>query len=302
MPAHITKDWMARDAMIADTASMTRLIAFALLLLSALPLHAAEMFVSPWLHFSEAQLRLLLEAPKPGSEIRRGGIEIRLISGNKTYWRAPGDSGVPPRFDISPLRGLGAATLAFPFPGRFDDGAGGVSWGYKHHVILPFSVPALGKEAAKLHLALDFAVCDIMCIPLSGELALDETQGLTGTADDVAALKAAIARVPVQLAPEAVKHMVHITRLPGKPRWQLDVTPGAKDMFEAGNFAAFPEGKGYWMAGAPKPMPDGGVSIDITTEARPDDKGAYGPLRLTFGDGKHAYEAMIDLDGAARKP
>lgn len=71
-PAHITKDWMARDAMIADTALMTRLIAFALLLLSALPLHAAEIFVSPWLNFSEAQLRLLLEAPKPGSAIRGG--------------------------------------------------------------------------------------------------------------------------------------------------------------------------------------------------------------------------------------
>ena len=29
----------------------------------------------------------------------RAGIEIRLDRGWKTYWRYPGDSGVPPRFD-----------------------------------------------------------------------------------------------------------------------------------------------------------------------------------------------------------
>ena len=30
-----------------------------------------------------------------------GGVAIQLQPGWKTYWRTPGDSGVPPRFDFS---------------------------------------------------------------------------------------------------------------------------------------------------------------------------------------------------------
>ena len=70
----------------------------------------------------------------------RAGIEIRSHKGWKTYWRYPGDSGVPPRFSTSCAReNVKAIAVKWPAPHRFSDD-GGQSIGYKDHVILPLSV------------------------------------------------------------------------------------------------------------------------------------------------------------------
>ena len=60
----------------------------------------------------------------------RGGIEIKLQPGWKTYWRYPGDSGVPPRFDFSGSDNLGRAKVLYPAPHLFTDETGN-SLGYK---------------------------------------------------------------------------------------------------------------------------------------------------------------------------
>src|SRR5438445_6205866 len=54
--------------------------------------------------------------------VYRSAIEIKLNSGWKTYWRYPGDSGVPPAFDFSKSENVKSATVLFPAPKRFDDG------------------------------------------------------------------------------------------------------------------------------------------------------------------------------------
>ena len=51
----------------------------------------------------------------------RAGIEIRLKPGWHTYWRYPGDAGVPPRFDFAGIAerqgGRGAVAGAAAHPG-----------------------------------------------------------------------------------------------------------------------------------------------------------------------------------------
>ena len=54
----------------------------------------------------------------------RAGIEIKLQPGWKTYWRYPGDSGVPPRFDFSGSENLKTAKVLYPAPHLFTDEAG----------------------------------------------------------------------------------------------------------------------------------------------------------------------------------
>ncbi len=49
----------------------------------------------------------------------RAGIELRLATGWKTYWRYPGDSGVPPRFDFSKSTNVKSVTVRWPAPHRF---------------------------------------------------------------------------------------------------------------------------------------------------------------------------------------
>src|SRR5439155_1663784 len=54
---------------------------------------------SPWQHDAHSAVRLLAGSRSGG--VLLGGIAIQLQDGWKTYWRSPGDSGVPPRFDFS---------------------------------------------------------------------------------------------------------------------------------------------------------------------------------------------------------
>ena len=102
-----------------------------------------------------------------------GGIAIQLQPGWKTYWRTPGDSGVPPRFDFSKSDNVEAVTVLWPAPMKFDDGAGGISLGYKQQVVLPLRIVA--KNADKpvtLRADINYAVCDKLCIPVDAKAEL----------------------------------------------------------------------------------------------------------------------------------
>src|SRR5204862_2777548 len=68
---------------------------------------------SPWEGGPRAAVRLIAAgATGDGAgRILRGGIEIRLAPGWKTYWRYPGDSGVPPRFEFTRSTNLSSVTV-----------------------------------------------------------------------------------------------------------------------------------------------------------------------------------------------
>jgi DsbC/DsbD-like thiol-disulfide interchange protein len=125
------------------------------------------------------------------------GIEIKLDPGWKTYWRDPGDSGVPPTFDFSGSENVKTVTVLWPAPARFPDGAGGNSIGYLDHVVLPLRVAPL--DAAKrtsLKLKLGYDVCGTMCVPVDADLKLP----LTGDGAEEKAIEKAEVRVPRHLA------------------------------------------------------------------------------------------------------
>src|SRR5258708_31356184 len=54
---------------------------------------------SAWQRDAHSAIRLL--AGSRSGTVLLGGIAIQLEPGWKTYWRTPGDSGVPPRFHFS---------------------------------------------------------------------------------------------------------------------------------------------------------------------------------------------------------
>src|SRR3954462_7663272 len=87
---------------------------------------------SPWQRDTHSAVRLL--AGSRSGAVLLGGIAIQLQPGWHTYWRTPGDSGVPPRFDFSRSDNIDAVTVLWPAPVAFDDGAGGQSFGYKQQV------------------------------------------------------------------------------------------------------------------------------------------------------------------------
>ena len=144
----------------------------ATLFASSLAIEARAQDASPWQRDGHSAVRLL--AGSRSGAVLLGGIAFQLQPGWKTYWRTPGDSGVPPRFDFSKSDNIEAVTILWPAPTKFDDGAGGHSLGYHDQIVLPLRIVA--KNADKpvtLRAAINYAVCDKLCIPVeaSAELA-----------------------------------------------------------------------------------------------------------------------------------
>src|SRR6478736_8139134 len=147
---------------------------------------------SPWQRDTHSAVRLL--AGSRSGAVLLGGIAIQLQPGWKTYWRTPGDSGVPPRFDFSKSENVEAVTVMWPAPMKFDDGAGGVSLGYKQQVVIPLRIVA--KSADKpvtLRAEINYAVCEKLCIPVEANAELG-FNSVASTED--ANLRAALDTVP----------------------------------------------------------------------------------------------------------
>src|SRR6201990_626694 len=147
---------------------------------------------SPWQRARHSEVRLLAGA-RSGA-VLLGGIAFQLQPGWKTYWRTPGDSGVPPRFDFSKSENVEAVTVLWPAPLKFDDGAGGISLGYHDQTVVPLRIVANNPEnPVTLRPAINYAVCAKICIPVeaSTELAFNS---VASTEDS--ALFAALDTVP----------------------------------------------------------------------------------------------------------
>jgi DsbC/DsbD-like thiol-disulfide interchange protein len=158
---------------------------------SSFTLQAWAQDSSPWQKDSHSAVRLL--AGSRSGAVLLGGIAIQLQPGWHTYWRNPGDSGVPPRIDFSKSENIEAVTILWPAPARFDDGAGGISLGYLKQVVLPLRIVAKNSDRpVTLRADISYAVCEKICIPVeaSAELAFTsvastEDSGLFAALDTV---------------------------------------------------------------------------------------------------------------------
>jgi DsbC/DsbD-like thiol-disulfide interchange protein len=164
----------------------------ATLFVSSFAVEARAQDASPWQKDGHSAVRLL--AGSRSGAVLLGGIAFQLQPGWKTYWRTPGDSGVPPKFEFSKSDNVEAVTVLWPAPKKFDDGAGGVSLGYHDQVVLPLRIVAKNVDKPViLRAEINYAVCEKLCIPVvaNAELAFNS---VASTEDS--ALFAALDTVP----------------------------------------------------------------------------------------------------------
>ncbi len=176
-------------------------------------------------------------APTQKDSPARAGIEIRLTRGWHTYWRYPGDSGMPPQFEFAGSRNLKHFEVLWPAPERIAEG-GSTSIGYWTNVIFPLRViPADPSKPVSLRLRLNYAICEKMCVPAQGrgELTLPPRRS-----SQDGALGRAEARVPKKqhVGEKAGLSILSVRREPGgegKPRVLVDVAgPAGVDLFVEG--------------------------------------------------------------------
>lgn len=121
------------------------------------------------------------------------GIGLTLTPGWKTYWRSPGDAGIPPQFEWVGSENIGEVRIHWPRPAVFLTN-GMTSIGYHDAVVLPVEIfPADPGQDTRVMLRLDLGVCKDICLPAS----LDLSGVVAATGADSPALKAALAARPV---------------------------------------------------------------------------------------------------------
>ena len=209
-----------------------------------------------------------------------------------TYWRYPGDSGVPPRFDFSNSENVRDVRMLYPAPHGFTDEAG-IFIGYRDHVIFPVQVtPRDPKRPVTLKLDLFYAVCDKLCVPASGKADLALAPGQSSSFDEQIA--GAQATVPKQVS--ARDAGLTVKRVSGaKPAVAVEIAnTDVREIFVEGPNAD-------WALPIPKLMqgaPAGRQQFKFALDGLPPGADAKAPLDLTFTiiERGRAIETTTHLD------
>lgn len=246
---------------------------------------------SEWAESHGGKLRLIAPGGAPESGVVKAGIEIEMEPGWKTYWRNPGDAGIPPFFDHSASTNIAEIKIDFPAPKRFVDAAG-TSIGYKETVILPVTiVPADPDAAILLDLSVEYGLCEEICVPANAKSKLLLT-GVASRDQDIAERLAAFAeRVP---RPAENGFAVNsVARDGGALIVAADLpTPDA-------DHDLLVEGPQEWYLPPPslESKTDKTATWRISLEWMPKDaKTAGAPLRFTLINGKRAVDQIWRLD------
>lgn len=151
--------------------SIISLLLFVGLLFGAGPV-AAQLFGES---HTKAELLIAESQVVPGSEVK-GVFRLTMDEHWHTYWKNPGDVGLPTEVKWTLPPGWSAGELQFPAP-KFIETAGLVSFAYEDQVLLPFTlqVPDSAKagESVELKADLTWLECEEACVP--GEATLSQS-------------------------------------------------------------------------------------------------------------------------------
>ena len=265
--------------------------ALALAFLAPAPASAQqEPGASPWAVSPKSRARLVSSGP-PREGAYDVGVEILLQGEAITYWRNPGDAGVPPSFDFAASVNLAAAEVRYPAPERHDEG-GAQAFGWRKTVVFPITArPADPARPVTLDLMFRYAACEAICVPSEGRmrLTLSPKDPAHRHAERIAAWRA---RAPRPAAAAGVAFDVRQISRATKPAWSVRVSPLAGD--GADLFAEGPQG---WFFDTK--AVDGAFEVHLAE--KPADAAGPAAVRLTLtrAGGAVEHETMLDAGGDA---
>jgi DsbC/DsbD-like thiol-disulfide interchange protein len=158
----------------------------------------------------KASLVAETDAVRPGQPLTLG-IRLEMEKGWHTYWRNPGDAGLPTRVKWDLPEGVSAGEIRWPYPTRFSTGPI-LSYGYEHEVLLLVEVrvpPSTVGGEVRLAGRVDWLECQEACLPGKAEVALTLP-----------------VRATVSPGPHATLFAEARRRLPAKdPAWRFSASP-----------------------------------------------------------------------------
>ncbi len=220
-----------------------------------------------------------------------GALRLTLRDGWKTYWRAPGEAGIPPSFTWRGSRNVGEMSMTWPTPEVFLT-SGYQTIGYHHQLVLPIEItPERPGRPVRLKGRMELGICKDICVP--SELSFDHQ--LDSAAPRNPAIVAAIAARPFS-AREARVSASTCRLTPTK--YGIEVEARITMPSAGGTEVAVIEaGSPHLFAGATTTRRSGGTLV-ATSELLPTRAGSLAAvdrsqLRITVLGQKHA----VDISG-----
>lgn len=148
---------------------------------------------------SETPANLVTAQILPGWTAEDGShvaaLHLTLAPGWKTYWRAPGDAGIPPSMEFQGSHNLSSVTPIWPTPEVFFQN-GMQTVGYDGQLVLPLRIrTATPAEPAHMAASVQLGVCNTICVPVDLGFTLDLPA--QGSAPQQAMIRAALADQPL---------------------------------------------------------------------------------------------------------
>src|SRR5689334_5416267 len=112
-----------------------------LLLISTFAASPAFAGATAWQEVTAGASVRLISSDRLDGDTTLAGLEIRLPPATNTYWRIPGDSGIPTTLDMSGSTGIGSAEVLWPFP-LIEENGGYRDFVYRDALVLPIRLKA----------------------------------------------------------------------------------------------------------------------------------------------------------------
>jgi DsbC/DsbD-like thiol-disulfide interchange protein len=189
-------------------------------------LRQAHAEMSDWAENEGGRMRLVALPPDADGHIR-AGLQIEPKPGWITYWREPGNNGIPPQITIAPQSGVTLDAISYPVPKHISSGKV-EDIGYETPVTLPLSLTASKVGPVVLDATAFIGICKDICIPFQAQLSLKLGTVAQSRPQEEMILQSAAGRLPE--APSADFEVVAHGMSPDLKQLSLKVT-----LPEAGN-------------------------------------------------------------------
>lgn len=266
------------------------------------PVHALS---SDWQKDDSVGIRLLSGVDGVGQlTVVPLAIDVELAPDWHTYWRSPGEAGLPPQIDwqsdLNDTNNLKSANLLYPAPKRYT-AFGLETVGYRDHVVLPIDAEVREPgHALILNPAISLLVCSAVCVPKNIILHLTIPEGTATESSEASTIKEFRDHIPADAAKSGFVIQSFINR--GK---SLSVILTSRDTLQAPDM--FVENDNNIAFTAPvvtlgADMHSAELKIK-PVEALPTGKSlADLPLDLTITDGENALEQHITVPAVTITP
>ncbi|MDB5588075.1 MAG: Thiol-disulfide interchange protein contains DsbC and DsbD domain [Devosia sp.] len=250
-----------------------------LLSLLATPVAAAE---TPWQTVAPGVTMRLVSAGtiKPDGTTWLG-VELDMPQNTKTYWRIPGETGLPTELDFAGSQGITGDAISWPYPER-DQSGRYLDYVYHGPTLLPVQL-TLDAATAQIEVAVVMGVCSDICVPAQAKFSLP----VDGTKDmpNGLRIRQAVAMAPIAW-PDAVQPIGDVQYRAADQMLLVHVTDPAVDPDSL--IVSTADGEPFFGAPQKSPEPDLvlvpvlGKTHEINLENR--------PVQLTFTTDMGAYE------------